>query len=387
MAEARPFVGLLYDVAVAGPLETLTSPPYDVISPQDQERFHRAGAYNVVRLILGRDHPSGTGGGNKYTRAASYLRSWLAQGTLRSTVDPCVYPYEFDFHLGSGRRRVRGLIVEIDLERLGGSVVPHERTLAGPMEDRLRLLRSVRANLSPVHVVLPGGTGHPSISTFLDAAMTGPAELEVTDESGTRHRLWATPRLPQEVVDTIRSEPLMIADGHHRYAVALAYRDEMRARAGPGPWDALMVLVVDGGAEDPPVLPIHRLLPRWPLPTLSGERVVDLAEILATVRDDDLTYGMVTNDGGDVTHRVSSLTGEPPTVCELHSQLLDQDPEAELRFVPTPPPRRPRSGPGKARPPSSCRPPRLPGCGPWFGPAASSPRSPPTSGPSHGRAW
>jgi uncharacterized protein (DUF1015 family) len=334
MAEARPFVGLLYDVAVAGPLETLTSPPYDVISPQDQERFHRAGPYNVVRLILGRDHPSGTGRGDKYMRAASHLRSWRAEGALRSTPEPSVYPYELAFHLGGVRRRVRGLILEIELEPWGGSIVPHERTLAGPIEDRLRLLRTVRANLSPVHAVLPGRSGHASFSAFLDGAMAGPPALEVTDESGTRHRLWTTPGLPPELVETIRSEPLMIADGHHRYSVALAYREEMRARSGPGPWDSLMMLVVAAAAEDPPVLPIHRLLPTGPPPEASGERVVDLAEILATVRDEDLTYGTVTNEGGVVTHRVASLNGQPPTVCALHEQLLDRHVEVELRFVP-----------------------------------------------------
>ena len=143
MPEARPFVGLVYDTEVAGPLVTLTTPPYDVISSQDQDRFHRASPYNVVRLILSRDGPSDEATadpGAKYTEAAASLELWRQRGVLHSTTDPSVYPYELRFHLGGRKRRVRGLIAEVDLEPWGGSIVPHERTLAGPIQDRLGLL-------------------------------------------------------------------------------------------------------------------------------------------------------------------------------------------------------------------------------------------------------
>src|SRR5439155_9774576 len=138
------------------------------------------------------------------------------------------------------------------------------------------------------------------------------------DESGTTHRLWTTSRGVEDLAEALRDRRLMIADGHHRYAVALAYREEMRAREGPGSWDSMMMLIVDGVTEDPPVLPIHRVVsePGDILPepdnrlshpaqpggsrTLEdGERVRDLAEILATLRDEDLTYGTVRMEDGE----------------------------------------------------------------------------------------
>jgi uncharacterized protein (DUF1015 family) len=337
MPEARPFVGLVYDTAVAGPLEALTTPPYDVISPLDQERFYLASPFNVIRLILSREGSNSAGSpdsADKYTEAASNLSSWRERGVLRSTPQPSVYPYEFQFHLGGTRRRVRGLIAEVDLEPWGGSIVPHERTLAGPIEDRLNLLRAVSANLSPVYTLAVSPRRSEALSGFLDAATSGPPALQLTDEEGTHHRLWVVPDGAAETLEAVRAGRLMIADGHHRYTVALAHREEMRSRFGPGPWDAMMMMIVDARAEDPPVLPIHRVVTDGSPPTRLGERVPDLAEILATVSDDHLTFGVAELEDGILIHRVASVGGEPPTVCALHDQVLDRTPDIGLRFVP-----------------------------------------------------
>jgi len=337
MPEARPFVGLVYDTAVAGPLEALTTPPYDVISPQDQERFYRASPFNVIRLILSQEATHGAGAADsagKYTEAASYLSSWRERGVLRPTPQPSVYPYELQFHLGGTRRRVRGLIAEVDLEPWGGSIVPHERTLAGPIEDRLNLLRAVSANLSPVYTLAVSPQRSEALSAFLDAATRGPPARQLADEEGTQHRLWIVPDGAAESLEAVRAGRLMIADGHHRYTVALAHREEMRSRFGPGPWDAMMMMIVDAGTEDPPVLPIHRVVTEGSPPTRLGERVPDLAEILATVNDDHLTFGVAELEDGLLVHRVASVRGEPPTVCALHDQVLDLNPAIGLSFVP-----------------------------------------------------
>jgi uncharacterized protein (DUF1015 family) len=340
--DIRPFTGLLYDPDVAGPLETLTAGPYDSISLADQERLYRASPFNVVRLILGREEPGDDVSTNQYTRAAGYLGRWREEGKLAATPGPATYPYEMRFHLGGVWRTLRGLIAEVPLEPWGGSIVPHEATLPGPIDNRLQLLRAVRANLSPVYTVFAG----PSelMSGFLDRAMAGPPAREVTDESGTTHRLWVATDGFERVAEEMRGRRFMVADGHHRHSVALAYREEMRAREGPGPWDAMMMLVVDGATEDPPVLPIHRVVK---MPTsgggrfrrigdiaLEGERVRDLPEVLASLRDEDLTVGLVRLEGDQAVHRVAALAGDPPTVCALHAQILDRTPGLELRFVP-----------------------------------------------------
>jgi len=334
--EVRPFTGLLYDPTVAGGAEHVTAPPYDLISPIDQDHYYEASPFNVVRLILGKGEPGDDQSMNKYTRASLFLRSWTEQGILKPTSHPSVFPYELDFHLGGRRRRVRGLIAEVALEPWGGSIVPHERTLRGPIEDRLRLLRAVQANLSPVYTVLTGTSSSADLSAFLDTVTSGPPEREVTDEAGTRHRLWVRHSIPEEITRALGNEStMMIADGHHRYTVALAYREEMRAQFGPGPWDSMMAFVVDASAEDPPVLPIHRaVLGGSPKPLPGGERVRDLAEVLATLRDEDMAYGIVIAEDGGLAHHIATLDGHPPAVCALHEQVLDRLGQMELRFLP-----------------------------------------------------
>src|SRR5947208_11535998 len=109
MPEVRPFTGLLYDRQRAGPPSAVTAPPYDTISPIDQDRYHRTSPYNVVRLILGKGEAGDDDSSNKYTRAGSLLRSWRDQGILRPTAVPAVYPYPFEFHLGRHRRALRGI--------------------------------------------------------------------------------------------------------------------------------------------------------------------------------------------------------------------------------------------------------------------------------------
>lgn len=343
MPIVRPFTGLLYDPEVAGPIEAVSAPPYDTISPIDQERYHDASPHNVVRLILGRDRPGDGSGSNKYTRAASFLRSWREAGVLKPTPRPAVFPYELRFHLGGRERRVRGIVLEVDVEPWGGLILPHEGTLPGPIEDRLELLRAVQANLSPVYGILAGPS--PELGSFLERATSARPRFELIDDAGTEHRLWVV--LQDEagtdldrLAAALRAQSMMIADGHHRYTVALAHRQEMRAARGPGPWDAMMMLVVDGATEEPPVLPIHRVVLGGPEPASAsepagdGRRVRDMAEVLASLEDDRLTYGVVRLQDGEVIHRIATLAGVPPTVQALHDQVLDHLDGARLRFVP-----------------------------------------------------
>jgi hypothetical protein len=124
----------------------------------------------------------------------------------------------------------------------------------------------------------------------------------------------------------------MIADGHHRYATALRYRDELRREAGPGPWDGAMMFLVDAGTERPPVLPFHRVQLAGDAP-VAGRRVRDLEEVLESVDDEHLRYGIVTHENGALVHRVAELAGAPPTVCRLHEQVLD-GPAPDLRYTP-----------------------------------------------------
>jgi len=310
-----------------GPLAEVTAPPYDVVGLELERRLHGASPYNVVRLILGRAEAGDDHAENKYTRASSLLRAWEAEGALVSTAGPAWYPYRMRFRFQGRERTVRGLICQVELEPLGGSIVPHEETIPSPFEDRLALLRATRTNLSPVYA-LHRGPGR-RLAALLDDVQRERADRAATDEEGVAHELWVL-REGSDIPRWLADDQLLIADGHHRYRVALAFREEMRERHGPGPWDHMMMLLVDAALEDPPVLPIHRVLLDGTPPT-DGTAVRDLAEILATLRDEDVTYGVAQREGHDLIHRVASLKGDPPTVCALHEQVLA---DAPVRFVP-----------------------------------------------------
>jgi uncharacterized protein (DUF1015 family) len=323
-----PFIGLLFEPERVGPLELVTAPPYDVVGPEQERRLHAASPHNVVRLILGRDQPGDDDANNKYTRAASTLRTWQDDGVLVRTPAPAWYPYRMRFHFQGRERTIRGLICQVALEPWGGSIVPHEQTFPAPYADRMTLLRAVRANLSAVYALFRGPC-EPLRRLFTDVESQPPVR-DVIDDDGVEHSLWTLQEDVDDIPGWLRHEELLIADGHHRYSVALGFREEMRALEGPGPWDHMMMLLVDAAAEDPPVLPIHRVLLAGPVPG-EGTAVRDLAEVLATVRDDDLTYGTATREDGQVIHRVAALKGDPPTVSALHEQVL---PASPLRFVP-----------------------------------------------------
>jgi uncharacterized protein (DUF1015 family) len=323
-----PFSGLLFDPERAGPLDRVTSPPYDTIAPDHERRLHALSPFNVVRLILGRDEAGDDHTRNKYTRAAQRFREWQREGVLVRSNGPAWYPYEMEFTFAGGRRRVRGVVCEVELEPWGGAIVPHERTMPAPVQDRLSLLREVRANLSPVYALYQGPV--PDVARLLDeVASAGPPAIQLRDEMGVDHRMWIH-HDGAHITDRLAPERLLIADGHHRYTVALSFAEELSAKHGPGPWDRMMMFLVDAGTEDPPVLPIHRVLTSGSI-ELDGRRVRDLGEVLSLVRDDDLTYGTLAMEEGGSVHRIAQLKGDPPTVCALHEQLLTG---AELRYIP-----------------------------------------------------
>jgi uncharacterized protein (DUF1015 family) len=314
-----PFVGLHFDGSRVGSFGDVTAPPYDVISPSEHARYLAASPFNVIGLDLGHE-PGRSGHADRYERAALDLAEWRRDGLLVATPGERYFPYEMTFSLHGRRRRLRGLVAAVDLEDWGGDIVPHEHTMPAPVEDRLRLMRALEANLSGIYAVYPGP--RPELVEWLDEATEAAPEAALTDGDGVEHRMWEAPPEPR-VAGWLERETLMIADGHHRYATALRYRDERREAAGAGPWDASMMFLVDGALEDPPVLPFHRIQVTGRAPS-DGTRVRDLEEVLETVDDRKVVYGSVSHEDGALVHRVADLDGAPPTVCRLHEQRLDE---------------------------------------------------------------
>ncbi len=255
MPELFPFPGLRYQPAALGAdLGAVTAPPYDVIDEEDRARLEAAHPQNAVRLILPRDVEPG----DRYEQAHARFEQWRGDGIL-AVDEPHLYVYRMAFNDEEGRpRRMTGVVGALELAPLGEGVYPHEKTLAKAKSDRLDLLRATRTNLDPVW----GLSLAPGLSGVLEPLATGEPAATSVDGDGVEHCLFpVTGDAVERIRAMIAAEPLVIADGHHRYETALAYQEERRAAGVDDPGaDRIMMLVVELTEEQLVVRPIHRLL-------------------------------------------------------------------------------------------------------------------------------
>lgn len=326
MPRVFPFEALIYDTAVAGPLDRVTTPPYDVIS-EVRRRGYLARPYNIGRIDLATTDEDRQGNEDRYERAGSLLRRWIGEGAL-VRIPTAFHAYEMRFGPAD---RVRGVLCAMELEDWGGGVLPHERTMEGPVEDRLRLLRATNTQLSPVYGTVAGPC--PSLADLLDDVTATSPEAETLDAEGVVHRRW-TIGTDAPIGAWLAKEPVLIADGHHRYTTALAFRDEMRAAAGAGPWDRLLTFIVDAGSERLSVRPFHRIQLSGMTPEV-GVLVEDLDTALEALSDEGLRVAIARSTQRGMEFRLTTLTGEPPAVRALHDGVLDAIASTHvLRFTP-----------------------------------------------------
>src|SRR4051795_5538797 len=252
MADVQPLRALHYDQAVAGPLQDLVAPPYDVIDPPAREALQARSPYNVVAIDL----PQGE---DPYATAAATLEAWTDEGAVVRDPEPAIWALVQDYTAPDGRKLTRkGFLARVRVEDYGpGRIRPHERTHPGPKEDRLRLTRSTRANLSPIFSLYsdPAGAAWGALRPHLDAPPWG----EATDEDGTVNRLWriADPSAIATVTEALADAELLIADGHHRYETARVYAEEI---GGEGDHRYVLMNLVAMQDEGLTIFPTHRLV-------------------------------------------------------------------------------------------------------------------------------
>ncbi|MDX9894692.1 MAG: DUF1015 domain-containing protein [Desulfofustis sp.] len=261
MAVIKPFRGVRYDEAVAGNLEELITPPYDVIDASAQSMFSSRNRYNIVHLDLPKDPGfHGQDDPQRHRRAADLLSAWQRDGILRRDERPALYPYEVDYRLPSGRKTTRkGFICLVKLADFSEKIIkPHEETFTSVIQDRLALTRACRAQFSQVFGVFSDPQGR--VVTLLERNRPSAPAVEVTDGDGNRHRLWQLddPTAIIEVQRTVAAQSLYIADGHHRYTTALAYRKE--AKGADGPEHYVMMYLCPKEEAGLTILPTHRLI-------------------------------------------------------------------------------------------------------------------------------
>ncbi len=264
MAQIIPFRALHYNSGLVGDLANVVTQPYDKISPEMQARYYGLSPYNLARIIRRKGGGGRAGADADYQGAAQDFRDWIGRGALVSEGEPALYVYHQQYEVpgrpGDGRTR-RGFIGLCRLEDYGARIVHrHEETLSGPKADRLELLKATRAHFGQIFLLYSDPEG--SIERELDAYSAANPWERVEDEYGTVHSVWrlADPLSIERVVGMMGEKKLVIADGHHRYETALAYRDLCRGQGGDERAEYVMATLVRMETDGLTILPTHRVV-------------------------------------------------------------------------------------------------------------------------------
>jgi uncharacterized protein (DUF1015 family) len=270
MPEIAPLKGLLYNQQLIDNMDEVITPPFDVISPEEQEMYHERHPYNMIRLILGRRGPNDNEHNNWYKRAAEALRAWQQEGVLLRDSKPAFYDYEIDYQESPHQLRMRqGVICLVRLQDFShGSVLPHERTYEGTKSERLQLMRACNANLSQVFALYPDPAQE--VSQCLRQGRNDRPVFDFTDSKGIHHRMWRVSQTEviHRVVESMRDKVTFIADGHHRYETALNYQRLMQqkypTRGEQASFNYVLMYLANMHQEGLSILPTHRLFVHLP---------------------------------------------------------------------------------------------------------------------------
>jgi uncharacterized protein (DUF1015 family) len=323
LARIFPFQPYRYS-AKAGPVENLVTQPYDKISPAMQARYLSLSPYNLVRVILGQKFPTDSDQDNVYTRAAGSLDAWMQSGILERENSPSLYAYFQRFTVpdtGQSLER-KGFIGLGAIEDYSANVVHrHEQTLTGPKKDRTELLRHTRAHFGQIFMLYPDP--ELAIDKLLDSATAGTPILQVTDEDGAFHRAWKISDAPTiaRIQESMSDKKLLIADGHHRYETALAFRNENPRLADAGKVMMTFVNMHSPGLE---ILATHRVLKGVQTGNLKGRplsSLEELRELFQKTAPNRIRIGIALRSGEIYLYERDRAPGELD-VKVLHEYLL-----------------------------------------------------------------
>ena len=337
MADVRPLNALHYDLGKVGSLNAVLAPPYDVIDAPGRARLLERSPHNAVAIDLPKPFdpadPASNPTGDPYQEAAKTIDAWRAEGALVDDAEPAFWALTQDYTAPDGSTHSRhGILARVRVEDYEtGTVRPHERTHPGPLEDRLELTRATKLNLSPIFS-LSTADAWPLVEPALAAEPWG----EATDEDGTVNRVWRVgdPEVLAAVTERLAGAELLIADGHHRYETARAYRDEI---GGEGPHNYTLMALT--GLDDPglTVFPTHRLLSGFAGDTERQQRLgsglrdlFEVTEVTTETIDPAGEEGVGVFGLYDSSHRQAYRLRLKDTT-EL-DRLLDGQPEAYRRL-------------------------------------------------------
>jgi uncharacterized protein (DUF1015 family) len=308
--------------------------PYDKISAAMQQRYLALSPYNLVRVILGERSPGDDDTNNVYTRAAAHLKDWISAGVLARDAQPGIYPYFQRFSVpdtGDVLERKGFIAVGAVEDYSAGVVHRHEQTLAGPKKDRLELLRHTRAHFGQIFMLYPDPAL--AVDALLDQAAAATPLATVDDEYGAAHRIWrvSEPAAIGEFQRLMSDKKLLIADGHHRYETALAFRNENPELPGA---DKVMMTFVNMHSPGLKILATHRVVRN--LANFDGaalmasalarrlESVAELRRVFAEPAPERIRIGITLGESGDIYLYERARAAGELDVLVLHQYLLGE---------------------------------------------------------------
>lgn len=258
MIDVIPFHGLLYNPNIIDSLEEVTAPPYDVISPAQQEALYQKNPYNVVRLILGKEYENDSENDNRYTRSAKVFNDWTNEGILKKDDKSAYYLYSQEYEFEDEKFCRIGFFARVGLQNFNeGNIFPHEFTLSKAKKDRTRLLSACHANFSPIFGLYSDPKGE--IDSFLNEVIKK-KPLAAIDDGLVLHKLWRMDNAEknQKISELIQDKKIYIADGHHRYETALAFTQKNKDTVADNSHVMMFLTNMDSGSMS--IFPIHRVV-------------------------------------------------------------------------------------------------------------------------------
>jgi uncharacterized protein (DUF1015 family) len=293
MAEVIPFRGILYNTAkVKG--GDVVAPPYDIVTPELRDVLYKKSPYNILRIDSGMEHPGDDEVENKYVRAARSMKTWIEEGVLLRSPNPCFYAYEMAYRSGGEHKRLRGFFGLVKLQELGKGIYPHEETHSKPKVDRLNLMSSCEANTSPIFSLYH--SPEKGASRVVESVVAAKPYIEAEDLDRAVHRLWIIEGAEETALITrdLLNRPVYIADGHHRYETALEYQKIMKEKSGPveghEPYNYVLMFLANIADGNITILPAHRIIRHSAKNVL--ERLSGHFEIKTISLDDDIIEAM-----------------------------------------------------------------------------------------------
>jgi uncharacterized protein (DUF1015 family) len=333
MAEILPFKALRYDPRQVK-LEDVVTQPYDKITPEMQARYYDLSPHNLVRIILGRPGDTDTDVFNVYTRASEYLHDWRAAGILKQDSEPGIYLYSETFTVPGTRDLTErhGIIALGKLHDYADGVIHrHEQTHTKPREDRLNLLRAARAHFGQIFMLYSDPQA--DVEKILAKAAEDDPDISLLDEYEVLHRVWriTDPALVSAVQEKMRERKLLIADGHHRYETALAYRNEQRDKTGStdanAPHEFVMMTLVRMESPGLVILPTHRII--HGLPTFDREQMLETAKTFfdiehIDVRAENRSATTLLGEAGQDGTAFVAVTRQGPYLLRARKEIVSE---------------------------------------------------------------